>query len=84
MVDILKNIIGDKYYAELDNAKQSFGSHSCVEKENDLFVLMKQKEKIIMKIVKHKKQDLESRQMEKSTSMYKYVADHGTRPITIK
>ena len=37
LFDIFKNIIGDKYYTELENAKQMFGSHSCVEKEK-LFI----------------------------------------------
>jgi hypothetical protein len=33
-----KNIIGDKYHAGLENSKQLFGFHSCVEKENSIFV----------------------------------------------
>ena len=37
LFDIFKNIIGDKFYTELENAKQMFGSHSCVEKEK-LFI----------------------------------------------
>lgn len=32
-LDIFKNIIGDKYYTELESSKQLFGSHCCVEKE---------------------------------------------------
>jgi len=35
--DIFKNIVGNKYYAELESAKQMFGAHSCIEKEK-LFV----------------------------------------------
>lgn len=31
--DIFKNIIGNKYYTELESAKQLFSNHSCVEKE---------------------------------------------------
>ena len=34
LLDIFKNIIGDTYYTELENAKQLFGSHSCIKKEN--------------------------------------------------
>lgn len=37
LFDIFKNIIGDKYFTELENAKQMFGTHSCIEKEK-LFV----------------------------------------------
>jgi len=37
LLDIFKNIVGDKYYIELENAKQLFGSHSCIEKEK-LFI----------------------------------------------
>ena len=33
LFDTFKNIVGDKYYIELENAKQMFGSHSCIEKE---------------------------------------------------
>jgi len=37
LFDIFKNIVGDKYYTELENAKQMFGTHSCIEKEK-LFI----------------------------------------------
>jgi hypothetical protein len=37
LLDIFKNIIGKKYYCELESGKQLFGSHSCIEKEQ-LFV----------------------------------------------
>ena len=37
LLDIFKNIVGDKYYTELENAKQMFGAHSCIEKEK-LFI----------------------------------------------
>ena len=37
LLDIFKNIVGDNYYTELENAKQMFGSHSCIEQEK-LFV----------------------------------------------
>jgi len=37
LLDIFKNIVGDKYYSELENAKQMFGVHSCIEKEK-LFI----------------------------------------------
>ena len=37
LFDTFKNIIGDKYYTELENAKQMFGAHSCIEKEK-LFI----------------------------------------------
>jgi phage/plasmid-associated DNA primase len=37
LFDIFKNLIGDKYYTELENAKQMFGTHSCIEKEK-LFI----------------------------------------------
>ena len=35
--DIFKNIVGNKYYIELESGKQLFSAHSCVEKEK-LFV----------------------------------------------
>lgn len=31
--DIFKNIVGNKYYTELESAKQLFSAHSCIEKE---------------------------------------------------
>ncbi len=34
MCDIFKNTFGENYYTELESAKQFFGSHSCIEKEN--------------------------------------------------
>ncbi len=36
-LDIFKNIIGKKYWTELESAKQLFSAHSCVEKEK-LFI----------------------------------------------
>ena len=35
--DIFKNIVGTKYYTELESGKQLFNTHSCVEKEK-LFI----------------------------------------------
>jgi len=35
--DIFKNIVGNKYYIELESGKQLFSTHSCIEKEK-LFV----------------------------------------------
>ena len=37
LLDIFKNIVGDKYFTELESAKQLFGTHSCFEKEQ-LFI----------------------------------------------
>ena len=36
--DIFKNIVGKKYFTELESGKQLFNTHSCIEKENCLFV----------------------------------------------
>lgn len=35
--DIFKNIVGNKYFTELDSGKQLFSAHSCIEKEK-LFI----------------------------------------------
>jgi len=37
LFDIFKNIFGNKYYTELEKAKDLFGTHSCIEKEK-LFI----------------------------------------------
>jgi len=37
LFDIFKNIFGNKYFTELESAKQLFGAHSCIEKEK-LFI----------------------------------------------
>ena len=37
LLDIFKNIVGEKYFIELENAKQLFGTHSCIEQQK-LFV----------------------------------------------
>jgi hypothetical protein len=37
LLDILKNIVGEKYFAELENAKQLFGNHSTIE-QHKLFI----------------------------------------------
>ena len=36
-LDIFKNIVGKKYYTELESGKQLFSAHSCIEKEK-LFI----------------------------------------------
>ena len=37
LFDTFKNIVGEKYFIELENAKQLFGTHSCIEQQK-LFV----------------------------------------------
>lgn len=37
LLDIFKNIFGEKYFTELETSKQLFGSHSCVEQQK-LFI----------------------------------------------
>jgi hypothetical protein len=39
LFDILKNIVGDKFFTEIDKADKLFGTHSCLEQEK-LFICL--------------------------------------------